>query len=193
MDTNDVMRLAYLVLLLVAVGGWFLVEGRANLGRTMRMALAWGLIFLGVVAGFGLWSDVRTDLVPRQSFVGEAGRVEVPRAFDGHYYLTLMLDGTPVEFVVDTGATEMVLSREDASRIGLDPERLAYTGIAMTANGQVRTARARVGDVTLGPIRDRDVTVAITDGEMPGSLLGMTYLQRFDRIEISDGRLILER
>lgn len=193
MDTNDFMRLAYLLLLLVAVGGWLMVEGRASLGRTMRMALAWGLIFLGIVAGFGLWSDVRTDLVPRQSIVAESGRVEVPRAFDGHYYLTLTLDGTPVDFVVDTGASEIVLSREDAARIGLDPERLAYSGIAMTANGQVRTARASVGEVALGPIRDRDVSVAITDGEMPGSLLGMTYLQRFDRIEISDGRLILER
>lgn len=193
MDTNDFMRLAYLFLLLVAVGGWLVVEGRASLGRTMRMALAWGLIFLGIVAGFGLWSDVRTDLVPRQSVVAEAGRVEVPRAFDGHYYLTLTLDGTPVDFVVDTGASEIVLSREDAARIGLDPSRLAYSGIAMTANGEVRTARARVGEMALGPIRDRDVTVAITDGEMPGSLLGMSYLQRFDRIEISDGRLVLER
>jgi aspartyl protease family protein len=193
MDSADIPRVAYLVLLGVAVAGWFIAENRNSLGKTMRMALAWGLIFLGVVAGFGLWSDVRTDVIPRQSVVADGARVEVPRAFDGHYYLTLRLDGTPVDFVVDTGATDIVLSREDAARIGLDPEALAYTGVAMTANGQVRTARARVGEILLGGIADQDVMVSVTDGEMPGSLLGMAYLQRFSRIEIADGTLVLER
>lgn len=193
MDSADIPRVAYLVLLGVAVAGWFIAENRNSLGRTMRMALAWGLIFLGVVAGFGLWNDVRTDIIPRQSVVADGARVEVPRAFDGHYYLTLRLDGTPVDFVVDTGATDIVLSREDAARIGLDPQALAYTGVAMTANGQVRTARARVGEILLGGIADQDVMVSVTDGEMPGSLLGMAYLQRFSRIEIADGTLVLER
>lgn len=193
MDSADLPRLAYLVLLGLAVAGWFIAENRASLGRTMRMALAWGLIFLGVVAGFGLWNDVRTEVMPRQSVLADGARIEVPRAFDGHYYLTLRLDGTPVDFVVDTGATDIVLSREDARRIGIDPDALAYTGIAMTANGQVRTARARVGEIAIGAISDRDVAVSVTDGEMPGSLLGMAYLQRFDRIEIADGRLLLER
>jgi aspartyl protease family protein len=193
MDSADLPRVAYLVLLGVAVAGWFIAENRNSLGKTMRMALAWGLIFLGVVAGFGLWTDVRTDIIPRQSVVADGARVEVPRAFDGHYYLTLRLDGTPVDFVVDTGASDIVLSREDAARIGLDPQALAYTGVAMTANGQVRTARARVGEILLGGIADQDVMVSVTDGEMPGSLLGMAYLQRFSRIEIADGTLVLER
>jgi aspartyl protease family protein len=193
MDSADIPRIAYLVLLGVAVAGWFIAENRASLGKTMRLALAWGLIFLGVIAGFGLWSDVRTDIIPRQSVVADGARVEVPRAFDGHYYLTLRLDGTPVDFVVDTGATDIVLSREDAARIGLDPQALAYTGVAMTANGQVRTARARVGEILLGGIADQDVMVSVNDGEMPGSLLGMAYLQRFSRIEIADGTLVLER
>jgi aspartyl protease family protein len=193
MDSNDIPRLAYLVLLGVAVGGWLIAEGRASLGRTLRAALAWGLIFLGVIAGYGLWSDVRTDLVPRQSVLADGGRIEVPRGFDGHYYLTLGMNGTPVRFVVDTGASDIVLTREDAARVGLDPSALIYSGVAMTANGQVRTARARVNEVSLGPITDRDVAVSVNEGEMPGSLLGMAYLQRFDRIEISDGTLILER
>jgi aspartyl protease family protein len=193
MDSAELPRLAYLVLLGLAVAGWFIAENRASLGRTMRMALAWGLIFLGVVAGFGLWNDVRTEVMPRQSVMADGARIEVPRAFDGHYYLTLRLDGTPVDFVVDTGATDIVLSREDAGRIGIDPDGLTYSGVAMTANGQVRTARARVGEIAIGAISDRDVAVSVTDGEMPGSLLGMAYLQRFDRIEIADGRLLLER
>ena len=69
MDEDMWMRLVYLSLLLVAVGGWVVVEFRQRLGQTLRLAAAWGLIFLGVVAGFGLWNDIRPDLMPRQAVV----------------------------------------------------------------------------------------------------------------------------
>jgi aspartyl protease family protein len=193
MDSFDTARLVYLVLLGIAVGGWFIAEHRHALGRTLRVGLAWAFIFLGVIAGYGLWGDIRDDVAPRQTvFTGDA-QVEVPRAFDGHYYLTLDLEGVPVSFVVDTGATDMVLSRTDAARIGLDPGALAYTGVAGTANGQVRTARVRLEDVSLGGITDRNVSASVNAGEMDTSLLGMSYLNRFSRIEIANGRLVLER
>jgi aspartyl protease family protein len=193
MDSLDTGHLVYLSILGIAVVGWFIAENRYSLGRTLRVALAWGFIFLGLVAGYGLWDDIRDDVAPRQTVFQDAGRVEVPRAFDGHYYLTLAINGVPVEFVVDTGATDMVLTRVDAARIGLDPDALAYTGIAGTANGQVRTARVRLEDVSLGGIRDRNVSASVNAGMMDTSLLGMSYLQRFDRLEISNGRLVLER
>jgi aspartyl protease family protein len=193
MDALYTGHLVYLAILGIAVVGWFIAENRASLGQTVRTALAWAFIFLGVVAGYGLWGDIRDDVAPRQTVFTENARVEVPRAFDGHYYLTLDVNGTPVDFVVDTGATDMVLSREDAGRIGLNPEDLAYTGIASTANGEVRTARVRLDEVSLGGITDRNISASVNAGEMSGSLLGMSYLHRFERIEISNGRLILER
>ncbi len=193
MQPDDYGRLAYLILLGIAVAGWFITENRQSIGRTLRMAFAWGFIFVAVIAVWGLWDDIRNDVAPRQAvFTGEA-RVEVPRAFDGHYYLTLDLDGTPVDFVVDTGASEIVLTREDAGRVGIDMSRLRFVGVANTANGQVATARARIGSVALGPITDRDVAVSVNGAYMEGSLLGMSYLQRFSRLEIADGKLILER
>jgi aspartyl protease family protein len=193
MDAIDTGHLVYLSILGIAVVGWFIAENRQSLGRTLRVALAWAFIFLGVVAGYGLWGDIRDDVAPRQTVFTDAARVEVPRAFDGHYYLTLELNGVPVDFVVDTGATDMVLTRADAARIGLDPGGLAFTGIAGTANGQVRTARVRLEEVALGHIRDRNVPASVNEGEMSTSLLGMSYLQRYDRLEIANGRLVLER
>jgi aspartyl protease family protein len=193
MDSYDTGRLIYLVLLGSVIAAYFFVANRHRLGEVARHAVLWGLIFLGVIAGVGLWSDIRDDVIPRQSVFAEEGRVEVPRAADGHYYLTLRLNGTPVEFVVDTGATEMVLSQDDALRVGIDPDRLIYSGVAATANGTVRTARVRLNEVALGPITDRNVAVYVNEGPMQGSLLGMGYLQRYDRLEIADGRLILER
>ena len=192
MDGDNIGRLAYLFLLGLAVGGWFIAENRANLGRTARQAAVWGLIFVGTVAAVGLWSDIRQDVLPRQSVVGDSS-IEVPRAFDGHYYLVLHLNGVPVEFIVDTGATDVVLTLNDARRIGIGPDTLVFSGSATTANGTVRTAFARIDDVRLGDIRDRSLRVAVNGGEMTGSLLGMSYLRRFEKIEISGDRLILTR
>lgn len=192
MDSYDIGRLAYLVLLLTAVGGYFIANARGNLNKLAQQAAIWGLIFLGAVAGYGLWHDVRRDLAPRQAVVG-SGQLEVPRQFDGHFYVTAAAGDTPLDFIVDTGATDVVLTREDAARAGIDLASLAYTGSATTANGIVRTARAHLDSFTLGTFTDRNVPVLVNEGEMDTSLLGMSYLRRFEKIEIAGDRLILTR
>ena len=192
MDSYDFGRLAYLVLLVVAIGGYFIAQHRGNWSKLAQQGMIWALIFVGVVAGYGLWGDIQRDLAPRQAMLG-GGQVEVPRMFDGHFYLTARLNGTPVEFVVDTGATDVVLTEDDARRVGIDVDALAYTGRAMTANGMVRTAEAVVEEVRLGEIRDRNLRVSVNEGEMAQSLLGMDYLRRFSRIEIADDTLVLTR
>lgn len=192
MEGSDIARFAYLALLGAVVAGYFLAQNRRNLGKVAQQAMIWVLIFVGVIAGYGLWSDIQRDLAPRQSVLS-TGQVEVPRMFDGHFYLTARLNGEPVEFVVDTGATDVVLTKADARRVGIDLDALTYTGSAMTANGMVRTARAKVDRISLGEIEDRNLEVWINEGEMDRSLLGMAYLRRFSRIEIADDTLILTR
>ena len=146
MDGEDWGRLAYLALLLVAVGGYFVTHARRNLSQVMQQAAVWALIFLGVIAGVGLWQDIRSTVTPQQSVFAEAGRIEVPRAGDGHFYLTVEVQGEPLRFVVDTGATDLVLTQADAARLGLHPETLAFTGVANTANGTVMTAPVRLSE-----------------------------------------------
>jgi aspartyl protease family protein len=190
MDDETWGRLAYLVLLLVAVGGWVMVEYRGRIGRAVRTAAAWALIFIGVAAGYGLWNDMQARIMPLQ--VVQEGEVVLPRAEDGHYYGTLVINGTPVTFLADTGASTMVLTQEDARALGIDPESLTYLGQAQTANGVVRTARVILPEVTFGPFRDTDVPAHVTDGELFGSLLGMDYLDRFD-VRIGNREMVLSR
>lgn len=189
MDGEDFGRLAYLALLLLAVGGWVLVEYRTRIGLALRTAAAWGLIFVGVAAGYGLWQDIQRDRAAVVSIAGD-GRIAVPRSADGHFYLTLTVGGVPVEFMADTGASNIVLSSADARRLGIDPATLVYAGQAFTANGTVRTARVTLEDVALGPVADAQVSAYVTDGAMDLSLLGMDYLGRF-RIEIDGDTMVL--
>jgi aspartyl protease family protein len=191
MDGETRARVGYLAIILVALGGWALVEFRQRMGQALRMAMAWGLIFVGVVAGYGLWTDIRHDTMPIQA-VTQDGSVEVPRAADGHYYLTLMINGRPVPFMVDTGASGMVLASQDAEALGIERDSLMFIGQAYTANGVVRTARVTLPVVQLGPFENRNFRAFVTEGEMQGSLLGMDYLGQF-RMEFAGNRLILRQ
>lgn len=193
MGDYEIGRFIYLAILLVAVGSWVFVQNRQSLGKSVQMFAVWIFIFLGVIASYGLWEDIRQTVRPQQSVAQEAGRVEVPRSRDGHYYLTLEVNGTPIDFLVDTGASQVVLSARDAQRAGIDTGTLAYLGRARTANGEVRTASVWVDEISLGGITDRDLRVWVNEGELEQSLLGMGYLQRWSSIEIRDGALVLTR
>lgn len=193
MGEYEIGRFIYLIILLVAVGSWVFVQNRQSLGKTLQMFAVWGFIFLGVIASYGLWEDIRQTVRPQQSVAMDAGRVEVPRSPDGHYYLTLEVNGAPVEFLVDTGASQVVLNERDAQSAGIDTGNLAYLGRASTANGEVRTASVWVDEISLGGITDTDLRVWVNQGELDQSLLGMGYLQRWSSIEIRNGALVLTR
>lgn len=193
MTGEQIGSLVYLVLLVTAIAGWLVASQRRNLGRMAQYAAVWSFIFIGAIVAVGLWTEIRNTVAPRQSVMMEGARIEVPQHVDGHYYLTLEVNGTPIRFVVDTGATDLVLSREDARRAGIDPDALVFSGRALTANGTVDTAPVTLGTVALGPATDTEVRAVVNGTDMEDSLLGMAYLQRFDRLEISGGRLVLER
>lgn len=186
------MQLTYLLILGIAIGGSAIVAGRRNMGKMAQQAAIWALIFLGVIGAYGLWDDIAGTVTPRQAVIDDT-TIAVPRSADGHYYLTLDINDTSVQFVIDTGASQVVLSLRDAARIGIDPSQLRYSGSANTANGFVRTAPVTLNAVTLGAITDRDVRAVVNGGEMDTSLLGMTYLRLYDRIEIANGQLVLNR
>lgn len=192
MSGDDIASLIYLASLGAVIAAFYLLQRRESRSRMLQQAGLWVLIFLGVIAAVGLWGDIRQTVAPQQSVLAGEGRVALPRAPDGHFYVTLEVNGEPVRFMVDTGATGTVLTRADASRVGLGGD-LAYYSEAMTANGTVRTAPVTLEQVALGPFTDRDVAAYVNEGEMSQSLLGMSYLQRFGRIEIAGNEMVLER
>ncbi len=193
MQDFDTAHLIYLIVLGLAVVFWFVAQNREKLGTVVQQALIWGLIFVGMIAAYGLWDDIRPTATFGQKIAADGERIELARQADGHYYLTASVNGEPVTFVVDTGATDIVLNQADASAAGLNPEELAYVGRAYTANGEVRTAPVRLDSVEVGPIRDTGVLAVVNSGELDQSLLGMSYLQRYSSIQIADGKLLLTR
>lgn len=191
MNGEQIANMAYLGLLAAVITGSYLISQRGNMGKVAQQASIWALIFIGVIAVAGMWGDITQSISPRQQMDG--AQVTVPRSPDGHYYLTLDINNTPVNFVVDTGASQVVLTQEDARRVGLNPSELRYLGSANTANGVVQTAAVSLDEVSLGEISDRQLRAVVNGGQMDTSLLGMTYLNGFSSIAITNNELVLTR
>ncbi len=108
----------------------------------------------------------------------------------GHYFLKADVNGANIRFIVDTGATLVSLSANDAEAAGFDLRRLDYSHRSQTANGVARVARVQIRELRIGPAVFRDVDASVR--EKPGvSLLGMALLSRLQSYEIRDGKLTL--
>lgn len=192
MSGDDIARAIYLVILLAFLLGVFSFGGR-NMGRKLRDLLVWILIFAMVVIAYGFRDMLSEGLFPSTTRQVSAGTIELRRRGDGHFNATLTVNGAPIRFIVDTGATQMVLARDDAAAAGIDVSNLAYLGRAETANGPIATATVHLDEVTFGDFVDRDLTASVGAGDLGVSLLGMDYLNRFSKIEISGDRMRLSR
>jgi aspartyl protease family protein len=199
-DTVSQARLVYLLLLLAVIGGSVLLHRRTRLGPVLRHAAVWIAIGLGLVIVYSyrdllpeLQSRLMGELMPQRGVTVGDGAISFRARDDGHFHAEAQVDGVTVLFLVDTGASEVVLSPDDARRLGFDPDRLAYTQVFHTANGTVRGAPVRLGEIVIGPIRLTDVRASVNEAPMPRSLLGMTFLGRLGGYEVSGGKLTLRR
>ncbi len=109
----------------------------------------------------------------------------------GHYLGSGTINGRPVRFIVDTGATYVALSRADATRLGIDYAK-GTPAMSSTANGVVRGWIVALASVRVGEVTVRDVAALVVDGDVPGVLLGMSFLERFD-LRQTGSTLVLRR
>ena len=193
MEENAFSRLIYLSVLVVAILGSVLISRRGAYGKMFRQAGVWLLIFMGFVAIVASWQDIRQSGQTMSFQQSEDSAIIIPKEIDGHFHLTVTINDRPIEFLVDTGASDIVLTRKDAARVGFDPNRLDYWGMANTANGTVRLATIRLETVRLGEFIDKNIRASVNKAPMEKSLLGMRYLSKFRAIEISDDQMILKR
>lgn len=118
------------------------------------------------------------------------GAIVLERQFDGHFYIDTEINGTEVTFLVDTGATGVALSLDDARRVGIRTDRLDFTIPTSTAAGRSMAAAVEIRSLALpGRTFERVSAHVMRGGDR--SLLGMTVLERFDVIEIRRNQLIL--
>ena len=130
------------------------------------------------------------ELIPNS--VQTAGQTAIIRkGQDGHFSVDAYVDGERIRFLIDTGASDVVLSPNDAKRLGFNLEQLRYSKTYRTANGSVKGAPVTLGNITIGTIQMANVSASVNGADMNKSLLGMSFLNQLSRFEISGNQLIL--
>jgi clan AA aspartic protease (TIGR02281 family) len=109
----------------------------------------------------------------------------------GHYLVEALVNGAPVTFLVDTGASDIVLTLDDARRSGLEPRALPFTQRFSTANGEVRGAPVVLREIRIGQLYLYDVSASVNEAPLEISLLGMSFLEQLSGYQVERGRLIL--
>jgi aspartyl protease family protein len=108
----------------------------------------------------------------------------------GHFHATALVNGQPVEFIVDTGATTIALTLEDARRIGLAVDPSTFTEVGMGAGGPVRGQEVTIDSVSVDGREVRTLRGVVLEG-LQDSLLGQSYLTRIGEVRMSGGVMIL--
>jgi aspartyl protease family protein len=178
---DQALNFIYLLGCLVLVGSGLLVR-RLPLGQSVRMVLAWLLIFGGVFIAFTLKDDflalgqrVMADLRGDNVVETKGAEIRIRRAEDGHFWVNGELNGEPVRFLVDSGATVTTISADTAARVGIAAD--GGFGVAVdTANGTTMVDRGRAGRVRIGPIQRSGLGVHIARGDGETNVIGMNFL-----------------
>lgn len=119
--------------------------------------------------------------------------VQLRRGYGGHFHADASINGRTIPVLVDTGATLVALSYEDAQAAGISVANSDFRYVSQTANGQARFARVTLDQVRIGNVSVRNVAAAVSQpGKLGTTLLGMSFLSQM-RMEMKDGLLVLEQ
>lgn len=203
MDNNDFGRFVTLsaIATMMAAG---VLAGRRQWGESIRQAGIWLLIILALAAGYLYRFDLQdfgnrltAGLIPGRAVVTTSASGEqilvIHKGVGGHYETDVTIDGTTLRMLVDTGASSVVLSYEDAMRLGINPDNLVFSIDVSTANGRARAAPVTLREVAIGPILRGTIRGMVTEqGRLEQSLLGMSFLETLGSIEITRDELRLK-
>lgn len=171
--------------------------GRGDgVGKLVKMLMTWLAIFAGAFLFFVYvdYDDVKQRVsseLSRTAIVEADGTVRIPMRDDGHFWVEGQVNGVPVEFLVDTGATITTIDKTHADAANLSLMR-GVSSQVQTANGTVRVEVGRAETLAVGPIVEDDIVIQVSP--IPGvNVLGMNYLQSLDRWSREGRYLILER
>jgi aspartyl protease family protein len=196
-----VASVALLIFLASSIAGSY--RGRA--GQAVRDFLTWSAVALVLVAGYSYRNEILTlghrvagELLPpgtplrgEMQISGERS-VQIRRRPDGHFLAKTSVNGVALTMLVDTGASTVVLKRDDAQRLGYDVDKLKYTVPVQTANGTTYAAHVRLRNLTLGTISLNDVEALVAKpGTLKENLLGMSFLSRLRSYEFTTDMLTL--
>ncbi len=166
-----------------------------------RTLLAMAEIAVAIAVGAGAISTARAQMqviYPDRAVAtgfsgGTGGQATARRAANGHYFFLVEVNGTPINMMFDTGASDIALRAEDAAKIGIDVANLNFSKVYSTANGTARSAPVVLEAVTIGGITRRNVRASVSQpGQLGITLLGQSFTSSLAGLKVEGDTLVLQ-
>jgi aspartyl protease family protein len=198
LSAQDFGSLAYKIALLVVIAAAVLTLFRERFTQAIFAALLWVVIGLLLVIGYTYRFELKdvadrvlAELIPGH-VISHGRSVEVARTSAGDFAISAQINGARIAMVLDTGASSVVLTPDDAKAAGLPLQVLDYTVSIDTANGRTHAAPVTLDRVAIGGLEERSVeALVVQPGQLKTSLLGMSFLNRLQSWQVSGDRLLL--
>lgn len=196
----DKARMIQALALAVLIGAGLVFSPRLNLKGALKYIVIWGLIGLAIFTAYAFRGEftqigarISGELLPSQAVETGQREISIRRGSDGHFHLSADVNGTNIRFLVDTGASVVTLSRQDAERTGFQISDLEFTQQYQTANGTAWGARIRLDRISAGPIQVEGVRATILDSEIGSSLLGLSFLDQLSEVSVQGDTMTLRK
>jgi aspartyl protease family protein len=193
---QDIISAAFAAIIFILVLSGALKSNNSK--KLIKDISIWMAIVLVIVIGYAFRTElsytyerVFAVLVPSSSWVNQSGELVIARSADGHFYLDAIINGTKIKFMVDTGASDIALTKNDAAKLKIDLTKLNFNRKYSTANGYNYAAPIVLQTVQIGKKIFQNVNGHVGQGDLDISLFGMSAIEGFKGFRIEKDMLIL--
>lgn len=190
---NALQILFFLVILVLG-----LIKSNISLESLFKWGASWLCIMLIILTGYSYqwelkqyFSRILGHLVPAIGHINKDNSVTFSAGESGHFMIDAKINGQIVHFLLDTGATRITLSAEDALSVGINLEALSYNVPVETAKGTNMVAYVQLDSIQVGNIVLQNIDAYVSREGLSGSLLGTNFLNKLSRYEVGKGTITL--
>ena len=198
LNSADWPQMIYLLLLLMVISISLFSRGIMPFKQIIKYLGIWSAIALIIISLYSYrfeFSDFKNkvlgEISPRTARINSSGQMIINLARDGHFYLNIMVNNTSMLFMIDTGASDIVIGIPEAKKLGIKTDDLSYTKTYQTANGKSFGATIKLDKMTISDVNFYDISASVNSSNMGTPLLGMSFLRKLRKYEFYQDKLIL--
>lgn len=198
MKSHDLQQIIYLIIIISFLLIGIFSQKNLSWQKIIKYLLMWALIGFSIIVIYAYRFEfinfkerINLEINPTSAQINQQGQLVINIADDSHFYITLLVNKTPILFMIDTGASDMMINLDDANKIGINLKKLVFNKAYQTANGRSFGAYVKIREIEISGVKFKDIGASVSQSDMGTSLLGMSFLRRFNKYEFFQDRLVL--
>lgn len=198
LNSSEQQSFFYSILLLIFLVSGIVFRREIALSKALKYLALWALIAfvaVGLYAYRYQFTDFKERMLgsinPTAARTNNRGELVINLSSDGHFYIDVKINNVPMRFMIDTGASDIVIDKSQAQKIGINIQELVFNKRYATANGTSYGAGVNLQEVQVGEVTFSNIRASVNSADLGMPLLGMSFLRQFKKYEFYQDRLVL--